>query len=103
MRTKFFFGYRYMWTKEQLSEPFSHVAAGVRCDVSQPPPWIKAALAKPMYDAGIAEVDFFNSIAMNVYLDGTEGLAQHYDDATRFKQPIHTVRLFSDSRLCFGS
>lgn len=34
VRTKFFFGYRYMWTKEQLSEPFSHVAAGVRCDVS---------------------------------------------------------------------
>ena len=40
---------------------------------------------------------------MNVYHDGTEGLAQHYDDATRFKQPIYTVRLFSDSRLSFGS
>lgn len=34
VRTKFFFGYRYMWTREQLSEPFSHVAAGVRQDVS---------------------------------------------------------------------
>ncbi len=38
-----------------------------------------------MYDAGIAEKGFFNSIAINVYHDGTEGLAQHYDDATRFK------------------
>lgn len=56
-----------------------------------------------MYDAKIAEKDFFTSIALNVYHDGTEGLAQHYDDATRFKQPIYTVRLFSDSRLCFGS
>ena len=56
-----------------------------------------------MVDAGIVERDFFNSIAMNVYHDGTEGLAQHYDDATRFKQPIYTVRLFSDSRLSFGS
>lgn len=27
-RTKFFFGYRYMWSKHQLSEPFSNVAAG---------------------------------------------------------------------------
>jgi hypothetical protein len=40
---------------------------------------------------------------MNVYHDGTEGLAQHYDDATRFMQPIFTLRLFSDSRLSFGS
>ena len=33
-RTKFFFGYRYMWTKTQLLEPLSNVAAGVRADVS---------------------------------------------------------------------
>lgn len=38
-----------------------------------------------------------------MYHDGSEGLAQHFDDATRFKQPIFTVRLFSDSRLSFGS
>ena len=56
-----------------------------------------------MVEAKIVEKDFLNSIAMNVYHDGTEGLAQHYDDATRFKQPIYTVRLFSDSRLSFGS
>lgn len=60
-------------------------------------------MIRPMVEAGLAEKDFFNSIAMNVYHDGTEGLAQHYDDATRFKQPIYTVRLFSDSRLSFGS
>ena len=41
VRTKFFFGYRYMWTPEQLSEPLSYVAAGVRRDVSKPPLWIK--------------------------------------------------------------
>lgn len=34
---------------------------------------------------GIVEKDFINSIACNIYHDGTEGLAQHYDDATRFK------------------
>lgn len=56
-----------------------------------------------MVKCGVIDPNFVNSIAMNVYHDGTEGLAQHYDDATRFKQPIFTVRLFSDSRLSFGS
>lgn len=56
-----------------------------------------------MVNSDLIEDKFVNSIAMNVYHDGTEGLAQHYDDATRFKQPIFTVRLFSDSRLSFGS
>ncbi len=74
-----------MWTREQLSEPFSHVAAGVRRDVSQPPVWIKNLIINKLEKAGIVAENFLNSIAMNVYHDGTEGLAQHYDDATRFK------------------
>jgi hypothetical protein len=64
---------------------------------------MKTVLEEPLVRAGIVEKDFINSIAMNVYHDGSEGLAQHFDDATRFKQPIYTVRLFSDSRLSFGS
>ena len=40
-RTKFFFGYRYMWTKCQLAESTSYVAAGVRKDVTEPPKWTK--------------------------------------------------------------
>ena len=46
---------------------------------------------------------FVNSIAMNMYSDGTEGLGQHFDDAGRFAQPIVSLRLFSDSRLSFGT
>ena len=103
VRSKFFFGYRYMWTKYQLSEHYAGVAAGVRCDVSGPPPWIRETLIKPLEQSNLVLKDFINSIAMNIYHDGTEGLAQHYDDATRFKQPIYTLRLFSDSRLSFGS
>ena len=64
-----------MWTKIQLSEPFSHVAAGVRCDVSKPPIWTQAKLLDPLYKSGVIKKDFVNSIAMNVYHDGTEGLA----------------------------
>ena len=40
-RTKFFFGYRYMWTRGQLAEPNSYVGAGVRKDVTPPPSWVK--------------------------------------------------------------
>lgn len=64
-----------MWTREQLAEPFSHVGAGVRQDVSQCPQWIKEQIEAPMVDADIVDRDFINSIAMNVYHDGTEGLA----------------------------
>lgn len=40
-RTKFFFGYRYMWTRYQLAEQMSYVGAGVRKDVTSAPGWIK--------------------------------------------------------------
>ena len=84
-RTKFFFGARYMWSRGQLSEPFSFVGAGVRTDVSEPPAWLRNSVEKPMVDGGIIPKDFVNSITMNVYHDGKEGLAQHFDDAVRFK------------------
>lgn len=102
-RTKFFFGSRYMWTATQLAERQSKIAAGVRVDVSSTPFWMKKGIVNPLEDAGIIEKDFINSIAMNIYHDGKEGLAQHFDDAVRFKQPIFTVKLGSDARLSFGS
>ena len=92
-----------MWTKTQLQDPLANVAAGVRGDVSRPPVWMKDKLEIPLVKSGIVDKDFINSVALNVYHDGSEGLAQHFDDATRFKQPIYTLRLFSDSRLSFGS
>jgi hypothetical protein len=102
-RTKFFFGTRYMWTATQLAEKQSKIAAGVRVDVSATPNWMKNKIENPLVDAGVIEKGFINSIAMNIYHDGKEGLAQHFDDAVRFKQPIYTVKLDSDSRLSFGS
>jgi hypothetical protein len=42
-------------------------------------------MVEPMVKSSLVEDGFINSIAMNLYHDGTEGLAQHYDDATRFK------------------
>ncbi|CAG9326903.1 unnamed protein product [Blepharisma stoltei] len=102
-RTKFFFGTRYMWTATQLAEKQSRVAAGVRVDVSDTPYWMKKEILDPLVDSGIIEKNFINSIAMNIYHDGKEGLAQHFDDAVRFKQPIYTVKLGSDARLSFGS
>ena len=84
-RTKFFFGYRYMWTRCQLAEPGSYIGAGVRKDVTPPPEWTKN-IVNAFVESNIAEKDFINSIAINVYHDGKEGLAQHFDDAVRFRQ-----------------
>jgi len=46
---------------------------------------MKESLEDPLVVAGLVEKDFINSVALNVYHDGSEGLAQHFDDATRFK------------------
>jgi hypothetical protein len=78
------------------------MASGIRNDVSKVPNWFKTDIEDPIVQCGIVEKDFLNSYALNVYHDGTEGLAQHFDDSSRFNQPILTLRLFSDSRLSFG-
>jgi hypothetical protein len=36
---------------------------------------MKTVLEEPLVSAGIIEKDFINSIALNVYHDGSEGLA----------------------------
>ena len=64
-----------MWTACQLAEPFSGVAAGVRADVSQPPSWGYSKIIKHVESAGLMEKGFCNSFALNVYHDGSEGLA----------------------------
>lgn len=89
-RTKFFFGYRYMWTRCQLAEPGSYIGAGVRKDVTPAPKWTQT-LIDELVKSSIAEKDFINSIAINVYHDGKEGLAQHFDDAVRFRQVIRII------------
>jgi hypothetical protein len=60
-------------------------------------------LEQILIDRGVVKPQFVNQFAVNIYHDGSEGLAQHYDDAKRFEQPIISIRLFSDSRLSFGS
>jgi len=64
---------------------------------------MKKKIEKPMVSSDIVDPGFINSIALNIYHDGEEGLGQHFDDAVRFRQPIYSLRVFSDSRLSFGS
>ena len=40
-RTKYFFGSRYLWSREQLKSPFAKIAGGIRRDVPKPPQWMK--------------------------------------------------------------
>ncbi|KAK9802889.1 hypothetical protein WJX73_002092 [Symbiochloris irregularis] len=102
-RTKFFFGARYLWTHEQLSGGAARIAGGVRTDVPPPRPWMKEQAEAPLVQAGVLPPDFVDSWALNVYHDGSEGIQSHYDDAGRFMRPITSLRLFSDSRLSFGT
>ena len=75
-----------MWSKVDLQEPYSDVAAGVRLDVSDIPRWMRSDVEEVLVEEGIVDKGFINSVALNVYHDGEEGLAQHFDDAVRFKQ-----------------
>jgi len=102
-RTKYFFGSRYLWSKEQLKSPFAKVAGGIRHDVPKPPSWMTSMVEQPLVNAEIAQKDFVDAIALNMYHDGSEGIQSHYDDSKRFQQPIYSLRLFSDSRLSFGT
>ena len=102
-RTKYFFGSRYLWSREQLKSPFAKVAGGIRHDVPKPPSWMTSMVEQPLVDAEIAPKDFVDAIALNMYHDGSEGIQSHYDDSKRFQQPIYSLRLFSDSRLSFGT
>ena len=57
----------------------------MRADVSACPEWIEQLVERPLVESLLLEKDFINSVALNVYHDGKEGLAQHFDDALRFK------------------
>jgi hypothetical protein len=60
-------------------------------------------VAAPLEAASVLPAGFVNSAALNVYHDGSEGIQSHYDDAARFERPVVSLRLFSDSRLSFGT
>lgn len=60
-------------------------------------------MERALVRAGLVQPGFFNSWALNLYHDGSEGIQSHYDDPDRFEQPIYSLRLFSDSRLSFGT
>ena len=102
-RTKYFFGSRYLWSREQLKHPQAKIAGGIRRDVPKPPAWMHEMVEQPMVSADLAPAGFVDAIALNMYHDGSEGIQSHYDDAKRFQQPIYSLRLFSDSRLSFGT
>ncbi|EFN53716.1 hypothetical protein CHLNCDRAFT_136563 [Chlorella variabilis] len=62
----------------------------------QPPRWMRQKVEAPLVGAGLVAPGFCDSIALNIYHDGSEGIQSHYDDAARFCQPILSLRLFSD-------
>ena len=103
-RTKIFFNARYLWTKGQKqNRSLAMRAQGIRVDVNKSPAWLVEKLETPLVKSKIIPEGFVNSHACNVYHDGSDGLGPHFDDRERFAQPIISLRLFSDCRLCFDS
>lgn len=100
-RTKHFFSTRYLWTKEQLEEPDCDRAGGLRADVDPIPAWVQFVIERLVL-LGVVPKDFINSVAMNMYHDGTIGIGLHTDCGSRFNRPIITLRLFSPARLSLG-
>ena len=104
-RTKYFFGAgRYLWGKRKYEhDDHPRAAYGIRVgDIDLPSKWMRKFEAS-LVKMGVIEGGFVNQFAINVYHDGSDGIAQHIDDANRFARPIVSIRLFSDSRLSFGS
>ena len=64
---------------------------------------MQGKVEEPLVETGLLPRGFINSCALNMYHDGSEGIQSHYDDADRFRRPIYSLRLFSDSRLSFGT
>ena len=56
-----------------------------------------------MVEAKLVPKGFLDSWALNMYHDGSQGIQPHYDDSARFERPVYSLRLFSDSRLSFGT
>ena len=72
-RTKFFFGARYLWTRHQMADSYAKVARGVRVDVPDIPHWVLDSVEQQMVMHDVLPKDFVNSIALNMYHDGSEG------------------------------
>eukprot|EP01084_Bolivina_argentea_P055435 101643_1 len=105
VRTKHFFGARYLWHESQFTKEgkSKKIGQGLRVDVDDVPQILFDLVEKKLVKYGIIEKHFINGIAFNMYVDGTEGIAPHFDDIKRFNRPIVTLRLFSDARIAFGT
>ena len=66
-------------------------------------PRMQEGVEYPLVEAGLVPAKFLDSWALNMYHDGSQGIQPHYDDASRFERPVYSLRLFSDSRLSFGT
>ena len=58
---------------------------------------------RPIVEAGLLPGGFLDAWALNIYHDGSQGIQPHFDDAARFQRPVYSLRLFSGSRLSFGT
>ena len=49
--------------------------------------YVQEHVEQALVRADLVKPGFFNSWALNLYHDGSEGIQSHYDDPDRFEQP----------------
>eukprot|EP01084_Bolivina_argentea_P248752 416165_1 len=104
VRTKHFFGVRYLWGDQLKQEgKDKKIGQGLRVDVDEIPQPLTESIVKKLVKYEIIADNWVQGIAFNMYKDGTEGLGPHFDDKIRFERPIVTLRLFSDARIAFDT
>jgi len=101
-RVKLFFGYRYLWkiSSYRTQKALWAQASSRRLKASSLDQATLPNLWRMLESSRRTSSTLSRSTSTTT---GTEGLGQHFDDYTRFLQPIFTFRLFSDSRLTFGA
>eukprot|EP01083_Nonionella_stella_P080132 220009_1 len=105
VRTKHFFGARYLWHPSDFKREGRDktIGCGIRVDVDAKPNVLFDLVEKKLVQYGLIKPNWIEGIAFNMYHDGTEGIGPHFDDEERFDRPVITVRLFSDARIAFGT
>lgn len=101
LRNKYFFGEGYTYGSQLAKKGPGMEKLYPKGGVDDIPDWINELVAKPIYDAKIIPVGFFNSAVINDYLPGG-CIVSHIDPPHIFDRPIVSVSFFSDCVLCFG-
>ena len=104
-RTKNFFNVGYWWTAEHQENPMFPYAYAVNVDVAPIPHQLFPLMVQPLVSLGLIAQNSTNSICLNDYVQGKEGIQPHLDERTKYcdSTSIEVVRLFNAILMKYGA